>query len=206
MGLVNSTRLYGVRQAGVENPTVSLVEIDRGAQAFKVLLTLNVTGFVRAAYYAWTHDHFCVVVAGRGEAAQDTMVFIDTRAASVHKQSLVQAGVTLRAMAINYATRNVYALCRSRADGSLSFAIVHMDGMVQEVLASLPDTIHAPAFAPAVVDNEANLFHVYVRSGVDPPLEGMVATFDLSAAPITVSMAPLPGGTGALAVRAAQWQ
>ena len=64
----------------------------------------------------------------------------------------------------------------------------------------------APAFAPAVVDNEANLFHVYVRSGVDPPLEGMVATFDLSAAPITVSMAPLPGGTGALAVRAAQWQ
>jgi hypothetical protein len=199
--------IFGIQASGVAQPTLSLVEVDREAQVTKTLLVLNVSGFVRAAYYAWRMSHYCVIVA---HASGDVMVFLDTQARAVHSMNPVQQGIQIRALAINYATHNVYALVsdRTSSDKAFSLAIVHMNGMLQQKLMTMDQRpfVHVPYNAPAVVDNAANLMHVAVLRGTSAPshdLEPLLATFDLNQNG-TLTTVPLHHGTGALALRSAQ--
>ena len=175
----NTTELFGIK---VSAGAVSLVIIDRSytnATVTEVAQT-NATGRVKAAYYAWTHGHYCVVVESGDASDTDTMLFIDTKAKAVVDQHRVQPGLDIHSFAINYATRNVYAL--TGVNGTLWLAIVHMSGQLQQLLAKLPVGAFGPAeqigTATSVVDNSASMLYSAVVDVLDGNAKLLV--FDLA--------------------------
>jgi hypothetical protein len=150
----NTSSLFGIREL---DGAISLVGIDRKASTIKTLVTANATGSVKAAYYAWKKNHYCVVVESRNRDEPDTMVFLDSKALAVHGENPVQKGLDIRALAINFELRNVNTI--ANVNGSMWLTITHMSGQLQQALVRLPDGVEVHHHSAAVVDNAANMFY-----------------------------------------------
>jgi hypothetical protein len=139
---------------------------------------------VVGACYAQDRDHYAVVVRG---AAREWLVFLDTGACIVHKQSPLAPGLRTQALAINYLTRDPYVIAyNGNATGNpLQVVHVHMTGLVDEVVGSWPDAA-APHFQAALVDNGAQLLFVGLQTRDGAAMLGRV---DLTAH--TLSTRPL---------------
>jgi hypothetical protein len=206
----NTTQLFGIRQQQ-SSANVSLVSIDRTGLTIEELLTLDVRGDVLAAYYAPPKGHYCVVVRP-ADGSADQIVFIDTATFSIHKQGDVQSGLSVTALAINYVTRNVYAVVDDASFGTaLSLVVLHMNGTLQETVAKLPVGVRATPLG--LVDNAANVFFAVLHSPKNvfdpvpgrPPWAPVLGAFDLGAGRNgSLTTAPLAYEPGALTLLAAQ--
>jgi len=151
--------VYGVLENcdGEGTCNVSMVSIDRQAGSIKTLFPAERLGAVTHTYYAWNKSHYAVITD-----SPPTLTFYDTLTVSIPLRNAIQANVTVRSLAINYVTRNVVVL--AVYGGALKLMILHMTGVLQEVLVPDLSKYHADHVGPSCIDNVANVMYSILRT------------------------------------------
>lgn len=179
----NSKLVYGVvAKCLPKGCQVSVVSVDLNSTAINTVLPPELLGSVIAAYYAWNMSHYAVITA-----SPPTLTFYDTHAATVHLRNPIQQNVTVRGMAINYVTHNVFVL--GVYGGQLRLLILHMTGLVQEVLEADLSRYRVDHVGPSCIDNSANIMYSILYTNATSACELVV--FNLTSAGSIISLRPL---------------
>lgn len=159
--------LYGLW--ATENREVSLVLIDKETLNMTIITTLNTTGDVSLAYLGLPTfsptpgdmgKHYAVVLtpAGKNPASGTLLIFIDL-AGTINGWGYINSEIAMASLAMDYDTNNVYTTFVNRTDGHFYFGIIHMNGELQETIATIPIFFPHPLIGSTSIDMKGGVYY-----------------------------------------------